>query len=260
MILEELLDNLDELCPAEFAMDWDNSGLQTGRPDRPVRRVLIALDATSEVVDMAVREKADLILTHHPLIFKGIKRVTEDDFVGRRILTMAENRIACFAMHTNFDVLCMADAAADLLELNDRQVLEMTRQEWDQTEGIGRTGFLKKPMTLSELTEYVKTRFSLPSLRCYGDPDLQVRKVSILPGSGGGEIGLALEQGAEVMITGDISHHTGIDALEQGIAVIDAGHYGLEKLFIPYMRKYLKKEFPELELAAAPVRAPFFVK
>ena len=172
MILEELLDNLDELCPAEFAMDWDNSGLQTGRPDRPVRRVLIALDATSEVVDMAVREKADLILTHHPLIFKGVKRVTEDDFVGRRILTMAENRIACFAMHTNFDVLCMADAAADLLELSDRQVLEMTRQEWDQTEGIGRTGFLKKPMTLSELTEYVKTRFSVPSLRCYGDPDL----------------------------------------------------------------------------------------
>ena len=129
-------------------MDWDNSGLQTGRPDRPVRRVLIALDATSEVVDMAVREKADLILTHHPLIFKGVKRVTEDDFVGRRILTMAENRIACFAMHTNFDVLCMADAAADLLELSDRQVLEMTRQEWDQTEGIGRTVFSSQPALL----------------------------------------------------------------------------------------------------------------
>lgn len=260
MILAELLDNLDEFCPAEYAMDWDNSGLQTGRTDSPVHRVLIALDATSAVVDLAVKERVDLILTHHPLIFKAVSRVTDDDYVGKRILTMAENRIACFAMHTNFDVLCMADAAADLLELSDRQVLEMVRQEWDRTEGIGRTGFLKKPMKLSELSEYVKTRFSIPGLRCYGDPDLQVRKVSILPGSGGGEIDLALEQGAEVMITGDISHHTGIDALEKGIAVIDGSHYGLEKLFIPYMRKYLKKEFPELELVTAPAREPFFVQ
>ena len=140
MILRDLIAQLDEFCPPSFAESWDNPGLQAGRTDKEIGTVYIALDATSEVIEDAVRVGADLVLTHHPLLFGGIKHVTDTDFIGKRIVKLLTNDIACFAMHTNFDVSAMAAEAADRLRLIEPDVLDVTYQDSISHEGLGRIG------------------------------------------------------------------------------------------------------------------------
>ena len=257
MKLKEIMRILDEFCPPGFAMSWDNVGLQVGRADKEVQTIALALDATSEVIAEAVRQGADLILTHHPLLFGGIKQVTDSNYVGRRVLELAMHDIACFSMHTNFDVLGMGDAAADLMKLSDREVLEVTFEDDISVEGLGRTGSLIEPMKLSEVAEKTAEVFGISHVRYYGAPDEMIVTCAILPGAGHGEIDIALKSGADVLITGDISHHDGLDAVEKGIAVIDAGHYGIEKIFIPYMREYLEREIPQIRILSCDMGAPF---
>ncbi|MBR3366860.1 MAG: Nif3-like dinuclear metal center hexameric protein [Lachnospiraceae bacterium] len=257
MRLSALLREIEEYCPASYALSWDNSGLQCGSRDQEIETVMLALDATGDVIEEAAEEGADLLITHHPLLFRGIKSVSDDDHVGRRLLRMIRSGIACYAMHTNFDVIGMADEAADMLRLCDREVLMPTCEGDHVVEGIGRVGNLLEHMSLRDCAEWVRDVFDIPHVRVYGDPDQPVITCAVLPGSGHDEIDLALQKGADVMITGDISHHDGLDAVEKGIAVIDATHYGIEKLFVPYMEKYMTGEFPELKILKAHEKEPF---
>ncbi len=255
----EIIDKLESLSPTEFAEEWDNIGLLAGRRDKEVRTVYIALDATDAVIEEAVRLGADLLLTHHPLIFKKMSRVNTDDFIGRRVCELIRNDISYYAMHTNFDVMGMADAAADELSLKDRRVLDVTYEDDISKEGCGRVGELKDSMRVEALAGLVKEKFHVPNVRVFGDLDSPVRTVAVMPGSGGGFIQDALAAGADVMITGDVGHHEGIDAVAQGLAVIDAGHYGIEKLFISYMEEFMKRELPGVQIYKAEIREPFIV-
>ncbi len=257
MKLEEIIMQLEELCPPQFAVSWDNSGLQTGRYDQEVSMVCLAVDATTPVIDFATDQGADLLLTHHPLLFSGLKTIHDRDFIGKRVMTLIRNDISCYAMHTNFDVMGMADAAADLLRLTDREVLEVTYEDEVSKEGIGRTGRLMEHMRLDDFAAFVRDTFRLESVRVYGNADDTIVSCAVLPGSGKDEIDLAAAAGADVMITGDVNHHAGLDALEKGIAVIDAGHYGVEKIFVPYMEDYLHRKLPDLEILRAPEQEPF---
>ncbi|MCI8899485.1 MAG: Nif3-like dinuclear metal center hexameric protein [Lachnospiraceae bacterium] len=255
----EIIDKLEALSPTEFAEEWDNIGLLAGRRDKEVRTVYIALDATDAVIGEAVRLGADLLLTHHPLIFKKMSRVNTDDFIGRRVCELIRNDISYYAMHTNFDVMGMADAAADELSLKDRRVLDVTYEDDISKEGCGRVGELKDSMRVEALAGLVKEKFHVPNVRVFGDLDSPVRTVAVMPGSGGGFIQDALAAGADAMITGDVGHHEGIDAVAQGLAVIDAGHYGIEKLFISYMEEFMKRELPGVQIYKAEIREPFIV-
>lgn len=259
MRLSEVIEKLEELSPLSYAESWDNPGLLAGRKDKEVRTVYVALDATSEVIDDAIRKHADLLLTHHPLIFKGIKKVNTDDFVGRRIVKLIQNDISYYAMHTNFDVMGMADASADELNLIAPQVLEITYEDEISKEGFGRIGNLPQVMSLRQCCEYVKKCFGLPNVKVFGDLDTHVRKAVIMPGSGKSMIEEALKKGADVMITGDIDHHAGMDAVEQGMAVIDAGHFGLEKIFVPYMQEYLNRELGHLTVCSHKPDFPYVI-
>lgn len=257
MRCSELIASLEELAPPRYAEEWDNVGLLAGRRDKEIKKVMVAVDATSDVIGQAVRARADLLLTHHPLLFHAQKRICGDDFIGKRLLRLIQSDICYYAMHTNFDVMGMADAAADELGLKNPGVLKVTCEDEASREGIGRYGRLPGVMTLAECAEYVKTAFGLPQVSVYGDLSSTVEVMAVLPGSGGDEISDALRVGAEVYLTGDISHHDGIDAVEQGLSVIDAGHFGLEKLFVTYMRDYFFRELPEVELLTAEQEAPF---
>ena len=121
MKLTGILEKLNELAPFEDAAPWDNSGLLVGRGDREVTKAVIALDARGDVIEKAIELKASLIVTHHPMIFGSVKKVNDSDFVGRRILALAENNIALIAMHTNFDRHVMNAEAADMLGLKNKQ-------------------------------------------------------------------------------------------------------------------------------------------
>ncbi|MBQ3165211.1 MAG: Nif3-like dinuclear metal center hexameric protein [Lachnospiraceae bacterium] len=255
----EIIEKLETLSPVSYAEAWDNIGLLAGRRDKEVNTIYIALDATDDVIEEAVRLKADLLLTHHPLIFKKMSRVNTDDFIGRRVFRLIQNDICYYAMHTNFDVMGMADAAADELRLQNCQVLNVTYEDEISKEGCGRFGSFAKKISLAECAELVKRTYQVPNVRVFGNLTDMVEIAAVMPGSGGSYIQDALRAGADVMITGDIDHHEGIDAIAQGLNIIDAGHYGIEKLFIPYMKEFLHREFPNIQLYQAEQKEPFVV-
>ena len=257
MECKKVIEILEKQSPKSYACDWDNVGLLVGREDKEIQKIYIALDATDEAIEEAIANGADMLLTHHPMIFKGMKRVTQEDFIGRRIIRLIQNDMVYYAMHTNFDVMGMADLAADYLGISDTRVLEITSVSETGEEGIGRYGSLKKEMTVRECSEEVKQAFSLENVKVFGDLERKVKTAAISPGSGKSVISNALQAGVDVLITGDIDHHEGIDAVAQNMTVIDAGHYGVEHIFIPYMEQYLKREAKELEIAVQPLTFPF---
>ena len=257
MECKKVIELLEKQSPKSYACDWDNVGLLVGREDKEIQKIYIALDATDEAIEEAIANGADMLLTHHPMIFKGMKRVTQEDFIGRRIIRLIQNDMVYYAMHTNFDVMGMADLATDYLGISDTRVLEITSVSETGEEGIGRYGSLKKEMTVRECCEEVKQAFSLENVKVFGDLERKVKTAAISPGSGKSVISNALQAGVDVLITGDIDHHEGIDAVAQNMTVIDAGHYGVEHIFIPYMEQYLKREAKELEIAVQPLTFPF---
>ena len=247
MRCSEIIEVLGRLAPEGCACEWDNPGLLAGRSGKEVRNIYIALDATDQVVEAAIGAGADMLLTHHPLIFKAIKKVNDQDFITRRLVKLIQADISYYAMHTNFDAApgCMADLAAERLGLTECVPLEaMGEMEGSQglvPYGIGKTGYLREPVTVRCLARKVKESFGLPFAVVYGQEllDTEINKVSVCPGAGGSEIEGAIASGSQVLVTGDISHHQGIDAAARNMAVIDGGHYGLEHIFIPYMADYL---------------------
>ncbi|SFR85602.1 Nif3-like dinuclear metal center hexameric protein [[Clostridium] aminophilum] len=252
----------EKLVPLSYAEEWDNPGFQTGRHDKEVSKILLAVDLTDAVLDEAEARGADMIITHHPLIFKGLKLVNDSDFVGKRILRLASKDIAYYAMHTNFDCMPggMGDSAGKMMDLQNMKVLEPTGAGPDGKEyGIGVVGNLPAPMTLREIAEYTKKVFRIPHVSVFGDlgSEKMIRRAAILPGSGGSDVDAAVASGAEVYISGDISHHQGLDGLEKGIPVIDAGHYGIEHIFMPVMKDYLEEILTdEVEIMTAEEHFP----
>jgi len=252
-----LIQILKQQSDESYACSWDNVGLLVGNSEKEVKKVYIALDASDEAVQEAIDEKADLLLTHHPLIFRGMKRITEQDFIGRRVIAMIRADMCYYAMHTNFDVMGMAELAASRIRLKETVPLEVTCVEDGIAQGIGRAGELERDMRLSECCTLVKSAFGLKYVKVFGDPEKTVRRAAICPGAGKSDVEQALEAGADVYITGDIDHHTGIDAAACGMAVIDAGHYGIEHIFIPYMAQYLRGQAPQLEIVTQGRAEPF---
>ncbi len=259
MRCSDVMKLLETLSPLSYAEGWDNVGLLLGRKDKTVHKVMLALDATDDVVQQAVLQGVDMLITHHPLLFSAVKRITEDDFIGRRLIKLIKNDICYYAMHTNFDVMGMADAAADIMKLHSCEVLEVTYEDEVAKEGIGRIGRLPHEMSVKECAEYCKDAFGISSVRIFGEADAMVETVAIVPGSGDDYIKNALMKEAEIFITGDMGHHDGLDAMEQGLNVIDAGHYGIEKLFVPYMAEVFESQMPELIVIKASEKEPFFV-
>lgn len=249
---------LEETYPANLAEEWDNPGLLAGRREKEISSVYLALDATDEVIEDAIKQGADLLLTHHPLLFRSIKQVNTDTLEGRRLVRLIQADILCYAMHTNYDLVTMAPLSSRMLGLTEEEVLEVTRTDpvTGCPEGFGRVGSLPEEMTLRECAEHVKETFGLDHVAVFGDPKTLVGRAAISPGSGKSMIEPALNAGAQVLITGDIGHHEGIDATARGLAVIDAGHYGLEHIFTGQMEAFIKEHCPELTVYREKIRNP----
>ena len=164
-----------------------------------------------------------------------------------------------FAMHTNYDVIGMADLSADHLKLQDTRVLTVTDGSGEQPEGFGRVGKLPHVMTLGEFGKYVKECNHLPDVRVYGDLDRKIETVAICTGSGKSMIGDVMAAGADVYVTGDIDYHTAIDTMADGLAIVDAGHYGTEYIFAEAMEKELNEAFSALKTTCASVKNPYTV-
>ena len=259
MICEEILKRLEEEYPSSCAEEWDNQGLLVGRRSGKVRKIFVALDVRNETLEEACTWGADLMITHHPLIFESIRKVNEDTFIGQRILKLIEHRISYYAMHTNFDVHGMAELNERQLGLVNARVLMKTGDNKGEPEGIGRVAELLEPMVLTVLAKHVKRCMGLPDIRYYGASELPITKVAVCGGAGKNVVQEALNAGAEALITGDIDYHTAINALAQGLHILDAGHYGTEYCFISYMTDRLSHMFPECQVKGAEVEMPYTV-
>lgn len=254
MKCQDIIEILERQSPPEYAMDWDNVGLLVGRRDKEVKKIMIAVDATVEVCQAAVYNHVDMIITHHPMIFSKLSRINDDTALGRKILALAEAGIVCYAMHTNFDTRGgMGREAARRLSLKNTEVLEETLNG----EGLGQIGVLSQTITVGELAQDVKRAFGLENVIIYGDINADADKVAICPGSGKSVIEIAVQKGADCLITGDIGHHEGLDAVEMGLKIIDASHYGIEKIFMEYIYNYLKDFCPDVEIGIAHTGMPF---
>lgn len=257
MKVSELNAWLESRYPAASAEEWDNVGFLVGDDTKDVHHVFLALDLTGETLAEAIDAGADMIVTHHPMIFGGMKKINNHDFLGRKVLSLIRHGIQYYAMHTNYDILGMAELSADYLQLTDTRILSVTKDQGEASEGIGRVGMLPRKMTLKECGEYVKTAFHLNEVKIYGDPEKKVACAAVCTGSGKSLMKDVLKSGAQVYVTGDIDHHTGLDAVEQGLCLIDAGHYGTEYIFMDAMKKQLENAFPELKISCAKVKKPY---
>ncbi len=244
MKCSEIFEYLTNLYPLELAMDWDNSGFLIGRSDKEVKNVLVVLDITNEVLEYAGEKDIDLIVSHHPIIFSALKRVTDETLLGNYILKILKNDICVISMHTNFDIAKggMADICSERLGLSNTCVFERINVCDEEELGIGKIGDLKKDMSLDELIKLVKTKFDLSHVSVFGRENINsnIRRVAISPGSGKGMYKYAVKR-ADVLITGDITHHDGLDAANDGVCIIDATHYGLEHVFTDKIVNDLKK-------------------
>jgi dinuclear metal center YbgI/SA1388 family protein len=239
--VEHILKVLEEIAPLRLAEAWDNPGLQVGGRDHPVGRILVSLDPTLEAVQEASRIKADLLLTHHPLIFKPLSTVSPEQYPGNAIYHAILHSVAVACAHTNLDAARggVNDLLAGLLGLKEVDPLE-DRHDACSGEGIGRLGLWEERTTLSRVALHVKRAFGASTVGVAGDPGRMVRCAAVVGGSGSGLIPAAVRKGAEVLITGDIGHHDALTALNQGLAVIDAGHFHTEKAAMSGFRDAVK--------------------
>lgn len=260
MECREILQKIEEIAPVSYACSWDNVGLLAGRRDKQVSRVTVALDADDRAVEQAIAHGSDLLVTHHPLIFSPMKKITDETLVGRRLVKLLGHDLCLISMHTNFDIApgCMGDLAAERLGLADCTPLEVTGEGENGPFGIGVVGIpAEGSMSVEKLCLQVKEAFGLEGVQLYAPENMgEVTRVAMCPGSGKDEISHALAAGAQVLITGDITYHSATDAVAEGLAIVDAGHYGLEQVFIPFMASYLKEQLPELTVDTVAICQP----
>ena len=247
----EILKELNDIAPWKYAEEWDNVGLLVGSRTAEVKKVMLALEPSSEVIKQAIDTEVDMLITHHPLIFRGMKQVTGDDVIGRRVIGLIENRIIYVAMHTNADAAFMSHYAAQKMHLKKKEILESKEY------GAGVAGNLPEEISAEECIALVKEVFDTEQVLFYGNQKKCVKRCAVLPGSGGDYIETALEKGADIFITGDIKYHDAIAAVEQGMMIIDAGHFQTEKIFVPIMKEKLKKSLPDLTILTASETAPY---
>ena len=214
----DIYNRINEIAPFELCEEWDNVGILAGSRDREAERVLLALDLNSAVLAEAIEKNVQLIVTHHPILFRGRKNLREDDPEGKLLCGLIRNCIGLIAAHTNFDnaVPGVNDALAAKLGLTDVTVHE---------HGL-RCG---KPLqgTLGQFRAHVEEALGGP-VRCYGKEGQSITKVALLGGAGGDFAFEALAAGADVYLTGEISHHRAWDAYEAGLCILEAGHAATE--------------------------------
>ncbi|HPW69215.1 MAG: GTP cyclohydrolase 1 type 2 [Deltaproteobacteria bacterium ADurb.BinA179] len=236
MRLKDLLTVLESIAPFDTAEPWDNTGLMVGHTLREVRSVLVALDPSTEVIQEAEKLGADLIITHHPLIFTPLKRLDLQESIPRRVARLIQASMALVSMHTNLDAARggVADELADRLCLKEVQRLKVLR-----------IGKVEQPC---DLRAWV-ARLPFETVRIV-DGGRPVENVCACPGSGMDYLGEAIGRGCDTLVTGDVRYHAGLDAKEAGVNVVDLGHFATEEIIIAPLAKRLGSLLPGVTVRA----------
>lgn len=254
--VKDIARKIEELAPLSLAEPWDNVGLMVGDMNADISRVFVCLDVTSENAAAAIDCGANLIVSHHPLLFSPLKRISENDVIGSTVMSLIRNDISVYSAHTNFDnaIGGMNDILAEKLELIDVRVY--TDEECHDALGnptckIGRVGRLESPLELGDYVSFVKSVLGCRTIRYVGDPTETISNVALCSGAGGDGIYSAYHAGADVYVTSDIKHHEAQLAFELGINMIDAGHFETENIICEFMHNYLGESFPSVSIISS---------
>lgn len=248
---------LNDLAPVRYQMDFDNAGFLVGDGSAAVEHVLLALDITDDVIAEAAALRAQLIVSHHPLIFTPLRRATADDLTGRKVLALARNGIAAICMHTNLDI---ADGGVNdaLMVALGAEVTGGLEPSGTADDGsaltCGRVGRLLESMALSDFLPYVADRLHGNGLR-YVDGGRPVQKLAVCGGSGGSMLDLAAQMGCDTFVTADVKYDRFLAAKELSVNLIDADHFCTENVIIPILCEKLRAQFPALTFAVSRVHA-----
>ncbi len=248
--VREVYQYLDSLAPFSLQMSFDNSGLLVGRSEHPVTKILLALDITEEVVAEAAARGAELIVSHHPVLFHPAKNLTDGSPTGRRLLALIENGIAAVCAHTNLDVAAggVNDVLAHKLGLTGIEMIHPEGLTPDGTPyGLGRMGYVAEEQAPAQFAVFVKAALGSAGVRC-ADAGRPVRKVAVVGGAGVDMAEHALAQGCDTLVTSDVRYHEFLDVRDQGLNLMDAGHFPTENLVCSVLADWLRKGFPETEV------------
>lgn len=245
--ISDICTYLERWAPTIYAESYDNVGLITGNPSSQVSGILVCLDSTEETVEEAIRLGCNLILAHHPIVFRGLKKFNGSNYVERTVIQAIKNDIAIYAAHTNLDnVLSGVNyKIAHLLGLHDHQILSPKSSTPGTTEdiiGAGVLGELKVPLTCDQFLQHVKVAMKLQLIKHTAPINRQISKVAVCGGAGSFLIRAAIESGADALVTADLKYHEYFDA-ERQIVLLDIGHFESERFTIDLIHDRLTKEF-----------------
>lgn len=239
---KDIYNYIDEIAPYSLQEGYDNSGLNVLFNGGEVRRALIALDITNEIIAEAERVKADLIITHHPVIFRGLKTLDENN----PAVKLCRAGISAVSAHTNFDSAKMNDILCEKLGLVPKEPLAV--------ENGAPIGYVcdRQPLSCRAMAARVRSALGNTVVR-YNDlgDDRMLSRIAVCSGSGGSFLGSAMSKKADCLITGDVKHDIFTDAHNSGICVIDGGHFHTENIFCGYMKNILSEKFPQAEFSVA---------
>jgi len=232
----EIFSWLDAEFPLYLQEKYDNAGGQVVFPEEDVSGILFSLDLTPGVIREARDRGCNVIISHHPYFFRALKKVDSSKAKSALLVELIDQRISCYAVHTNYDKF-MNRFIEKKLGLNHEKILYRTDPGFEKDElGFGSISFCSNEMRLKELMDNIKDSLKVSFVLFSGDEDQKVQKIAILNGSGGGAIPEIIDKhSVDCILTGDVGHHSARDALDAGVAVVDAGHYGTEKLMMEYL-------------------------
>ncbi len=233
---------LRDKIPAHMACDWDNDGIMClPDPDRTVQKALIVLDITDDAVEHAVKSGCDIVISHHPLIFKGIKHLTPDDIISRRLIKLCRHGITALSFHTALDAM---DGVNDRLAAS----LGLTNITPFGSEAypVGRMGTLPAPMGAEAFAAHVAKALGCTAVTV-GNPAVPACRVAVIGGSGEDDIPAAIAAGADTMVTGEVGYHEMLDAAAVGFDVITAGHFFTEQSTLAMLQELLHEIDPTVQ-------------
>lgn len=245
--VKDISKEIEKIAPKKLKEEYDNVGLMIGSNDKIVKKVLLALDCTNEVIKEAIEIKADMIISHHPLLFKKPKSITTDDVLGNKIISLIKEDINLYSCHTNLDSAKngINDMLVDLLGFQSSLIIDEREYE-NGKYGIGRLVKLDDAILLEDLVFQIKNKLHIKGLRVVKGSD-KVNTIAIINGSGQDYFYEAKRLGADCIITGDTTYHFVSDFREMNISIIDAGHFKTEYLAFLKTLDFLREKFKNVE-------------
>lgn len=242
MLIKEFIEKFEERIPKNLQESWDNSGHQIGDVNEELKGILTCVDLTEEVIEEAHKLGANFIICHHPILFRPINSIDFDYFISKKIINAIKKDLVVYASHTAIDANKNGLNAFVFKEMGFRSFAKLVPSE----DGHGYGDVTDTPSRkVSHFADQIKERLDIDHVVFYGDEDVEVSKIALVTGSGASFIKECVNLGIELYITSDVKHHEAMDALEQGIMVMDIGHYESEKLFNKLAAKISKEIWPD---------------